>query len=351
MFKCYRLLAYDPDIHNEYAWIDNNTKILLGLAIGLLLLLLIAIQLLKRQSENLVDKTTIRGFERKVVAWLTMSLLLTSALIFSPVVAVIFFGIVSFWALREFITMTPTRRADHRTLFWVIFLFTPLQYVLIAYNLYYFYTIVIPVYGSLFIAARIAFSGDHKRFLERIAKIQFGLLLCVYALSHAPALLFLELKTFDATAQEWEVWRGSPAGLLMYFVLLVQLSDMFQFAWDRLAGRNIIAPEVNATRTWEGLIGSACCTAIVGMFIQWVLPVTPFTISGAGCLGLVVASMAASGNMTMSAIKRDRGIKETGTLVQGHRGILDLIDAVCFAAPIFFHITRAFLHVNVDLNF
>jgi phosphatidate cytidylyltransferase len=347
VFNRLHLIGFDPDIPLQYPWIDTPTAILLGLALGLLILMLLAAQILKRQSENLIDKTTVRGFERRVIAWLTMCLLLTSALIFSSVVTVIFFGIVSFWALREFITMTPTRRADHRTLFWVIFLFTPLQYVLIAFDLYYFYTIVIPVYGSLFIAARIAFSGDHKRYLERIAKIQFGLLLCVYALSHAPALLYLKLQTFDSTADTWRPWDGSPAGLLMYFVLLVQLSDMFQFVWDRLAGRNVIAPDVNATRTWEGLIGSACFTAIVGMFIQWVLPVTPFTISGAGCLGLVIATMAASGSMTMSAIKRDRGIKETGTLVQGHRGILDLIDAVCFAAPIFFHITRIFLHVDM----
>ena len=110
------------------------------------------------------------------------------------VATVVLFGLISFWALREFITMTPTRRGDHRTLFWTFFLFTPLQYVLVGAGRDYYglYTIMIPVYASLFIPARIAISGDPKRFLERVAKIQAGLLICVYCLSHAPAILDLD---------------------------------------------------------------------------------------------------------------------------------------------------------------
>jgi phosphatidate cytidylyltransferase len=124
---------------------------------------------------------------------------------------------------------------------------------------------------------------------------------------------------------------------------MVQISDTLHFAWDRLFGKHVIAPTVNATRTWEGIIGAAVGTAIAGMLIQLLLPVTPFTWYGAGIMAGLISVMASSGSMTMSAIKRDRGVKDYGTLVHGHAGVLDRIDSVCFAAPIFFHVTRFFL--------
>ena len=200
----------------------------------------------------------------------------------------------------------------------------------------------------LFIPARIAFTSDHKRFLERSAKIQFGLLICVYALSHAPALLYLDLKSFQAPtgaqpAGGFQDWTGSPAGLLFFLLVVVQVSDMLHFVWDRVAGQRVIAATVHPTKTWEGLIGAACSSALIGILIQLILPITPFTWHGAGFMALLISVMASSGGMTMSAIKRDRKVKDYGTLVQGHAGVLDRIDSICFAAPIFFHVTRIFL--------
>ncbi len=315
-----------------------------------LAILLFAGQILKRQPESHVDPAILRNFNKRVTSWLTICVMLVVALMLHKVVTVILFGFVSFWALREFITMTPTRLGDHRTLFWVFLGFTPLQYVLVGLDLYELYTIVIPVYASLFIPARIAFAGDHKRFLERTAKIQFGLLICVYSLSHAAALLNLDLAQWDSSRSEWQPWLGSTAGLLFFFIVTVQVSDMLHFVWDRLFGKHIIAAAVNATKTWEGLIGAACCASLVGMLIQVVLGVTPFTWYGAGFMALIISVMASSGSMTMSAIKRDRGVKEYGTLVLGHAGVLDRIDSVCFAAPIFFHLTRFFTDAKSRLS-
>ena len=129
-------------------------------------------------------------------AWWIICALLAIAF-FSPGLTVALFGLMSFWALREFITLTPTRLGDHRALFWVFFFFTPLQYVVVAFNNYELYSILIPVYAFLFIPARIALAGDFKRFLERVAKIQSGLLICVYCLSFAPALLYLDLSAVE----------------------------------------------------------------------------------------------------------------------------------------------------------
>lgn len=321
---------------------DDYTILLVFITVVILGVLLLIGQWLKRQPETHFDPAIVRTFNKRVVTALTMCVVLVVALLASEVLTVVLFGLVSFWALREFITMTNTRRGDHRTLFWVFFLFTPLQYVFVAMqtmrgNEFTLFTLVIPVYGMLFIPARIAFAGDHKRFLERTAKIQFGLLICVYALSHAPALLYLNLK--DESGQDWD---GSPAGLLFFLLVIVQISDMLQFIWDRVAGHRVIAASVHPTKTWEGLIGAACSTTLVGILIQLILPITPFPWYFAGFMGLLISVMASSGGMTMSAIKRDRKIKDYGTLVQGHAGVLDRIDSICFAAPIFFHVTRFF---------
>ena len=302
--------------------------ILAAVVVGLLALATIVGQIVKRQPHLGLNAAAISTFNRRVRAWWIICALLAIAFI-SPTLTVTLFGFMSFWALREFITLTPTRLGDHRALFWVFFFFTPLQYILVAWNKYELYSILIPVYGFLFIPARIALSGDYKRFLERVAKIQSGLLICVYCLSFAPALLYLDLRTED-DAQ-------SRARLMFFFVAMALLSEAFQFVWSQLYGRHVIAPAINAARTWEGLFGGSASTALAGMVLYWA---TPFNLLEASILGMVIAVMGFAGAMTMSAIKRDRGVRDYGTLVEGHGGVLDRIDAICFAAPVFYHITR-----------
>ena len=208
---------------------------------------------------------------------------------------------------------------------------------------------MIPVYACLFIPFRTALSGDDRRFLERIAKIQFGLLVCVYALSYAPALLYMKLNVWNPENGTLEAWPYSNVGLLFYFIVIVQVNDVMQFIWDKMVGRKVIAPTINSTRTWEGFFGAAVCTSLVGMLIPVVFSdrVVPFQWFGSGCMALVISVMGFAGSITMSAIKRDRGVKDYGTLVTGHAGVLDRIDSVCFAAPVFYHVTRIFLEVRV----
>src|SRR5207253_5752664 len=193
------------------------------------------------------NPAVVRTFNLRVRVWWMMFVILIAGLMLGPIATTVLFGLVSFWALREFITMTPTRRGDHRTLFWTFIVFTPLQYVLVGMKAYAIYTIMIPVYASLFVPARIAISGDPKRFLERVAKIQAGLLICVYCLSHAPAILGLALT--DVAKQPWMVGSannpvpGSNASVLFFFVLIVQLNDVFQYLWSHLLGKHVISPQ------------------------------------------------------------------------------------------------------------
>jgi phosphatidate cytidylyltransferase len=284
----------------------------------------------QRQPHLGLNAAAIATFNRRVRAWWIICALLAIAF-FSPTLTVILVGVMSFEALREFITLTPTRRADHRALFWVLLFFTPLQYVLVAYGNYGLYSILIPVYAFLFIPARIAIAGDFKRFLERVAKIQSGLLICVYCLSFAPALLYLPGVAEEARPR-----------LLLFFVMMALLSEAFQFLWTQLYGRHLIAPQINAARTWEGLVGGSASTALAGMVLYWATPYDD--VWQAAFMAMVVAVMGFAGAMTMSAIKRDRGVRDYGTLVEGHGGVLDRIDAICFAAPVFYHISRQLLN-------
>ena len=329
-------------------WLTSGTYILLAVILTALGIAT-GVGLVLSRRENLgIESALIRRFNHRIRVWWMMAAILVFGFLLHRVGVVILFGFVSFWALREFISMTPTRRGDHRTLFWVFFVFTPLQYLLIGLgstpprwlvgasdvDFYGLYSIMIPVYASLFIPARAAIAGDYKRFLERSAKIQAGLLICVYSLSYAPALLDLQLVRTGG-----QPWDGSAVSLLVFLVLIAQLASVLERAWSRLAGQHVIAEKINASRTWEGFFGAMVTTGLIAASLYWATPFHPWE---AGVLGAVVTVMASAGTLTMSAIKRDRGVTDTGTLVQGHAGLLDQIDNICFAAPVFYHLTRFF---------
>jgi phosphatidate cytidylyltransferase len=314
--------------------LDNPTIILLAVVLALLTIAYVVGVMIRRHPDSTLNPAIVDAFNVRVRAWWLMFLILTASFLLGKTVTVILFFLVSFWALREFITLTPTRMGDHRTLFLVFFLFAPLQYFLVAFGskFYELYSIFIPVYVYLFIPARIALAGDFKRFLERAAKIQAAILICVYALSHAPALLYLEFRTSDGS-----VWHGSHEGVLFFFILIVQVADVLQYVWSKVLGRHVIVPKINTNRTWEGFTGSVFSTSLIGAILYWA---TPFTPAQAALMSLITAISGFAGGLTMSAIKRDRGVQDYGTLVVGHAGILDRIDSLCFAAPVFFHLTR-----------
>jgi len=313
---------------------DAATWGLIGVILGLLAAATAVGEMLKRQPESGLNRAALTAFNGRVRSWWLLCCLLAAAFWFYKAVTVALFGLIAFWALREFITLTPTRLGDHRALFWVFFIVTPLQFLLVALDVYELYSILIPVYAFLFILARVAIAGDYKRYLERVAKIQAGMLVCIYCLSYAPAVLYLDLVDYQN-----QPWQSPNAALLFYFVVMVQLSDVFHFAWDKLFGRHLVAPMISGSRTWEGFFGGSATVMIVGMALAWA---TPFGPLWSGGMSLLIAFMAFSGSLTMSAIKRDRGVADYGTLVTGHGGVLDRMDSICFSAPVFYHLTKYF---------
>ena len=233
----------------------------LALIVGVLALLTIVTavgQFLRRHPDRGLDPAAVRSFNSRIRGWWIMCTVLAAAFWLGTTATVVLFGLVSFWALREFITLTPTRLGDHRALFWVFFAFTPAHYVLVGYDRYDIFSVFLPLYGTLFVLARVAIAGDSKRFLERTAKIQAGLMVCVYCLSFAAALLQLPVPTADNAAPPLPATANFR--LLFFLILLVQFADCMQYVWSRMLGRRLVAASVSSNRTREGLLGSAVRT-------------------------------------------------------------------------------------------
>ena len=178
-------------------------------------------------------------------------------------------------------------------------------------------------------AVRSALAGDTTDFLARTATIQWGLMIAVYCVSHAPALLMLQIPGY----------QDQGAKLLLYLIIVVQLSDVLQYVFGKTLGKHRIVPKVSPNKTWEGTIGGIGSASLVGAALWWV---TPFSPGEAWLIALLICLAGFAGGLVMSAIKRDRGVKDFGTLIEGHGGVLDRIDSLCFAAPVFFHLVRYF---------
>jgi len=308
--------------------LDHELLWLLGGIGGLLLIATIVTFVLKRRP-GAGENAVIANLAARVKAWWLMVALFAVALATGGVGSVILFALVSFFALREFITLAPTRAGDHRTLFWAFFVVVPLQYFLVWLGWYGLFAILIPVYAFVLLPIRSAAAGECDHFLARTAVIQWGLMVCVYFVSHVPALLMLELPGYT----------NQNAKLLLFLVTVVQLSDVLQYVWGKLLGRRKVVPTLSPNKTLEGLVGGALSAAGIGAALWWA---TPFRPHEAAILALLVTLMGFFGGLVMSAIKRDRGVKDYGSLIEGHGGMIDRIDSLCFAAPVFFHLVRFF---------
>jgi phosphatidate cytidylyltransferase len=309
--------------------LDKPTVWLVGGVLALLVVSSLIGWVLSWRTTSDQNRATVQNLNARIRAWWMMVAIFGLAMATGGIGSVVLFGLTSFMALREFITLTPTRYGDHRSLFWVFFAILPLQYYLITIKWYGLFSIMIPVYAFLLLPIRSAAAGDCEKFLERTAKIQWALMICVYCISYVPALLSLDIPGY----------AGQNGKLMFYFVLVAQISDVFQYVWGKILGRHKIAPTVSPNKTWEGFIGGVACATLIGAGLWWATPFTPWQSAG---MSLAITFMGFGGGLVMSAIKRDRGVKDYGNLIQGHGGIMDRIDSLCFAAPVFFHLTRNF---------
>ncbi|MEF7616452.1 phosphatidate cytidylyltransferase [Aquincola sp. MAHUQ-54] len=249
--------------------------------------------------------------------------------------ATLLFGIVSFLALREFITLQHTRRSDHRSLILAFFVVLPLQYVIVGTRHFDLFSVFIPVYVFFALPVVSALAGDPERFLERNAKIQWGIVVCVYGLSHAPALLLLDFPQ--------EAGRGPF--LLFFLVFVVVTAQLAQEGASRWLRRRPVARQIDRSFSLRAWAIGALAAAVVGTLLFWA---TPFKAGQALAMAFIAAGSGTFGAFVMSALKRDAGVTHWGnrSAVTGAVGLLDRVAALCFAAPVFFHSVRWYFRLG-----
>ncbi|MFL6664581.1 MAG: phosphatidate cytidylyltransferase [Rhizobacter sp.] len=268
-------------------------------------------------------------FRRDLTAVWWGSVLFWISWVLGAVAATLLFGVVSFVAFREFITLTHTRRADHRSLLLAFFLVLPLQFVLAGGRRFDLFTVFIPVYVFFAIPVVSALGNDPQRFLERTAKIQWGIMVCIYGMSHAPALLLIDLPAY----------AGRGAFLVFYLVVVVATAQIAQELASRRLRRRPVARAISRSFSWRGWLIGAGCAAFVGALLYWA---TPFKPIPALVMGFIAGAAGTLGEFVMKALKRDAGVRSWGgkASITGAVGLLDRVAPLCFAAPVFFHAVR-----------
>lgn len=260
----------------------------------------------------------------RIRTWWVMAGVFALALVLSRKVSLVFFAFVSFLALKEYLSLIPTRRADRIVLFWA-YLTIPVQFLWIGMGWYGMFIVFIPVYAFLLLPMRMVLIGETGGFLRAAGTLHWGLMALVFGISHVAALLVLPIANP----------HGGGAGLVLFLVVLTQLNDVAQYLWGKSLGRHKAIPLVSPGKTVEGLLGGvATTTALAWLLAPRLTPLTPLQSLAAG---LLIGIGGFVGDVVISALKRDLGIKDSGTLLPGHGGILDRIDSLSYTAPLFFH--------------
>ncbi|MTH33697.1 phosphatidate cytidylyltransferase [Paracoccus limosus] len=300
--------------------------VILGIG-GVLVLASVIGALLGRRYSPQGQNAAIENLNDRIRAWWLMVLALALAFLGGRAGVIGLFAICAFAALREFMTLTNATRADHRTLAAAFFIVLPVQFWLVWIGWYGLYAIFIPVWVFLLLPIVSVLAGETRNYLVRVAEMQWALMICVFCVSHVPALLDLKIPGYG----------GRNVLLIAWLVIVVQLSDVLQYVWGKLIGRRKLAPKLSPSKTVEGLAGGVLSASAIGVALWWMTPFRPLQAAG---MALMITALGAAGGLVMSAIKRDRGVKDWGHTIAGHGGFIDRLDSVVFAAPIFFHVTR-----------
>lgn len=288
--------------------------------IGLLLVASTICFFLRWKNPN-ADYTELR---QRIQSWWIMITILFAVLVINKTTAIIFFGFLSFLALKEFLSIVPMRLSDRCVIFWA-YLAIPVQYYWVSQGWYGMFIVFIPVYMFLFLPLRMVLVGETKGFIKAVGTIHWALMLTVFCISHIAYLLVLPEKNQAA---------GS-VGLVLFLLFMTQLNDVYQYVWGKLLGSHKIIPKVSPNKTWEGFLGGLGSITLCCGFAAPLL--TPLTYKQGLLAGLLISSSGFIGDVVVSSVKRDLQIKDSGHLIPGHGGILDRLDSLTFTSPLFFH--------------
>jgi phosphatidate cytidylyltransferase len=283
----------------------------------------------KRVAPSLRAREIFANVATRTYAWWLMVAALLIAIAAGPVVALALYGIISFCALREFVALGNGTRRDRIAVGLALCGAIPLQYLLLGFHLYGLFAIALPVFAFAALTIAVVLSGDTRDFTLRATSLQWGVFACVYGLSYVPALFAANTASHPSAGTK----------LLIFLIVVVQMSDVLQYVFGKLCGKHAIAPAFSPNKTIEGFAGGVASATILGATLWWLTPFTPLEAAG---MSLLLCLLGFCGGLVMSAFKRDRGLKDFGTLLPGHGGVLDRVDSLIFAAPVFFHLTRSF---------
>lgn len=271
-----------------------------------------------------------RNLQERMNSWWVMAALLAGALLGGWIATTALFALISFLALKEFLSLVPVPQED-RLLMWIAYLTIPISYGFVTYGDYMFYLVFVPVYVFLIVPFIMACIGQTKNYLPRASIFHFGVVSCVYTLGYIPFLM---------RVPRWDAPQAGAAGLVFMLLLATEANDVFQYITGKLFGRRKIMPTVSPNKTWEGFLGGWILTAILILVVAPYL--TPFRGIGLWTVAITLPLAGFAGDVTMSAVKRDIGVKDTSHFIPGHGGVLDRADSLVFTSPLYFHLLAFF---------
>jgi phosphatidate cytidylyltransferase len=308
----------------ELLGIKPNVALALG---GIFIVLAISSLLVFVLQRRSPQKSYVE-LRQRVNSWWVMAGVFALAISLNRNISLAFFAFMSFLALKEYLSLIPTRRADRRVLFWA-YLTIPMQYYWVAREWYGMFIVFIPVYAFLFLPMRMVTIGETRDFHRAAGTLHWGIMTMVFSISHLAYLLVLPGAANTVA--------GGP-GLVLFLVLLTEGNDIAQYVWGKLLGRHKIIPKVSPNKTWEGFVGGfLTTTGLAVLLAPWL---TPLSLEHSILAGLLIGLSGFIGDVVISAFKRDLGVKDSGALIPGHGGMLDRIDSLIYTAPLFFHFVR-----------
>jgi phosphatidate cytidylyltransferase len=264
-------------------------------------------------------------------SWWIMCTLFITATIISNVITYVCIGFLSFAALREFYSVIKLRKSDRAGMLWC-YLAIPVQYYLAYRGWYELFIVFIPVFMFVWIPFILVLQGETKMIMSSMAGLPTSLMLCVFGLSHMAYLISLpEIDGFSAGGK----------GLLLFLIFITQINDVMQFIWGKLIGKHKILPKISPNKTWGGFIGGLISSVFIGYLMSFLTPLNDWQVI---VVSFFIAGVGFVGDVVVSAIKRDMGVKDMGQAIPGHGGVLDRIDSLALTTPIFFHLVYFFAY-------
>lgn len=300
----------------------------------------VAIRLIQRSKG-----TDIEELKKRVKSWWIMASIFLALVLSGKTGAIVLFALISYLALKEYFTMIPIRIVDRRIIFWA-YLAIIAQYFWAWSEWYGMFIIWIPVYIFLLLPFRQVFTGKTDGFLESTGKVQWGLMLFVFSISHMAYLYVLPPVDWMADDMHFLFFQDliRPGALvirtiegmhlLLFLVVLTELNDVYQYIFGKRFGKRKIVPSVSPNKTTEGFLYAVAATSLTALALKFL---TPFGTMEALFAGVLIATAGFVGDVVVSMIKRDVGVKDSGGMIPGHGGILDRIDSLTYTAPLFFH--------------